>query len=40
MPLSVRMLFLTLVSAWFLPGGLDRFVFTGFFVSIVPPYVP
>ncbi|RCH38579.1 doxX-like family protein [Pseudomonas aeruginosa] len=28
------------VSAWFLLGGLGHFVFTDFFVGIVPPYVP
>ena len=28
------------IFAWFMLGGLGHFVATGFFVSIVPPYIP
>lgn len=40
MPSPARTLLLAFVSAWFLLGGLGHFVFTDFFVGIVPPYVP
>ena len=31
---------LVIVFAWFFFGGIGHFVITGFFVSIVPPWVP
>lgn len=31
---------LGLVFAWFFFGGIGHFTMTGFFVSIVPPYIP
>jgi uncharacterized membrane protein len=31
---------LFIVCAWFLFGGIGHFAATGFFVSIVPPYIP
>lgn len=40
MPSPARTLLVAFVSAWFLLGGLGHFVFTDFFVGIVPPYVP
>ncbi len=40
MPSPARTLLPAFVSAWFLLGGLGHFVFTDFFVGIVPPYVP
>ncbi len=40
MPSPACTLLLAFVSAWFLLGGLGHFVFTDFFVGIVPPYVP
>ncbi|KFF34203.1 hypothetical protein ACM7HV_26210 [Pseudomonas paraeruginosa] len=39
MPSTVRTLLLAFVFAWFLLGGLGHFVFTDFFVGIVPPYI-
>jgi uncharacterized membrane protein len=31
---------LAIVAGWFLFGGVGHFAMTGFFVSIVPPYIP
>ncbi len=35
-----RKLALAFVFGWFFLGGIGHFFMTGFFVSIVPPYIP
>lgn len=36
----IRLAGLSFVFLWFFAGGIGHFVATGFFLSIVPPYIP
>jgi len=39
-PIRARRIGLTFVAGWFTIGGIGHFLATGFFASIVPPYLP